>query len=136
MRLGFGLLVLLALGCARPNGKPAFLLRDDRRSNQVVAVFIAPQKLRQHNLTAAQYETLLRRLSDATLTAATSLIAEMLGASGTPPASSTPQVSKTDHLLSPEAFQDLLAHTKLEVWRMNPDGTHEVLQVIRPQCHQ
>lgn len=116
-------LVLLA-GCSQKQPpRPTFIITDDKTPDQALAVYVPQQVLRKHGVTAAQYEAAFRELLDAVAEGVASIVADMV-------AGDTADTPAEPDKEAPVWLDALLKQTRAEIWRLDADGTHEVVKVF------
>ena len=117
---------------ARGPASPMFVITDPGKPMESLVVFVPAEKLRQHGITAEQYEELFRSLMDATTAVVAAAVTDVFADKKTDDESPSKREGSTLNTpLDQLAFENLLEHTRMEVWRLKPDGTHEFVEVIQ-----
>jgi len=120
---------LLFSACTLGSEEPAFVLTDDKYPNEKVVCFVSNNKLNEYGVTGKHYKdviiALFEAFTDTLITAGVSVnsdkmdsrVANALEAAG---------LSSDDEA----ALNDLFKHTRLEHWKLKPDGTYEVKDFV------
>jgi hypothetical protein len=118
--------VILIAGCSSTDVAPTFVIHDENRPDEALAVFAPEDLLREHGMTARQYEEAFRTLLDATGDAVASAVVDMYF----PGDAKEPEPEPVAGKEAPAWLYEALERTRVEVWRMKADGTHEVVKVF------
>lgn len=118
--------IILIAGCSLTDVEPTFIIHDEKSPDEVLAVFAPEDLLRKHGMTTRQYEEAFRVLLDATGEAVASIVVDMFF----PGDAKKPEPEPIAGKGAPAWFDEVLERTRVEVWRMKADGTHEVVEVL------
>lgn len=131
MKPCFILLTIFIAGCNSSHApQPAFVVNDPNFPDESLAVFVPYHKLHEHGVDAEEYEKLFRGRLDEVGKAVAFAFADFMvpTENSDQEPSMVPERILSCSILTEEVFDDLLKHTRAEVWRKKPDGTHEVVK--------
>ena len=144
MRIRLLLLALSVGGCGGGELTPTFVVKSSDRPAECLAFYVPKAILREHGITATEYEKVLRSmLAEVSQTVADlseSVVSDLGPNSEELEAKQRASDQRRDAMLksfrlSRESVQDLFDSTRAEIWVMNADGTHTIQQsfsTLRP----
>ena len=123
------LFLLLLLACTQGLEKPTFVITDDQYPNEKVLCYVSKNQLEEHGLTSKKYQEILIALFESYADGMVS--ASFGGGADSNEEDRLDKVLKTVGLTrDDEVLNDLLKHTRLEHWKLKPDGTYTVEQLF------
>lgn len=122
---------------------PMFVVYDDKRPGEALAVYPDPTLLKKHHVSAETFEAAFRAELNAVGEAIGKVLAELFvdpSEQQNPKASSTTEQDEARFGITSEAYQEICEATRMEVWALHADGTHTVKEQLpqrtrAPQKH-
>lgn len=137
MRIRLLLLVLAVGGCGGGELTPTFVVKSPQRPAECLAFYVPREMLREHGITATEYEKVLRSMFTEMRQTVTDLSESVVSDLG-PTAEELEAKQRASYQrqdamlksfrLSRESLQNLLDCTRAEIWAVNSDGTHTIQQ--------
>jgi hypothetical protein len=116
---------------------PMFVIHNDNRPSDAMAVFPDPAILKKHNVSAEQFEVAFRADYDAFNKAIAGILYDMFSSESSDkkqnPQDNPPENFQLRFGFPLEAFQEILETSRVECWTIHSDGSHTVTTELPPQ---
>lgn len=127
-----GAVYVLAISRQRPSPSPMFLVYNDSRPDEALAVYLDSKALQKHDVSADEFEAAFRAHLDAVVEVVARTLVEMFTESSDEKqeqeATSAATTDERSSGLTTEAYSEILETARMEVWKLHPDGTHTVIR--------